>query len=275
MKRIIITLCAAMMATAAWAQKNVSVEVIGHRGGRQEFEENTLSAFEDACKKGVHSFETDVRLTADNELVIIHDASLKRMTGTDMDVEKSTRDQISKVVTAKGNHIPFADQLAELFSTNDVHYIEWEMKTNNYTQEQLDFYCDKLYKTVMANKPEGALYVFSSFDTRSIKTMQRLHPDAECMFIIGQGMSYELIKTVKDLGLKRVACNINNTTRKSMQNAHKAGLIVNLWPGVAVEDFQLAVSLGADISCSDIPVEVMKFAKKKMKWVSPHNPDLK
>lgn len=275
MKRIIITLCAAMMATAALAQKNVSVEVIGHRGGRQEFEENTLSAFEGACKKGVHSFETDVRLTADNELVIIHDSSLKRMTGTDMDVEKSTREQIAKVVTQKGNHIPFADELAELFSTRDIHYIEWEMKSNNYTQEQLDLYCDKLYKTVMANKPEGALYVFSSFDTRSIKTMQRLHPDAECMFIIGKGMSDELIKTVKDLGLKRVACNINNTTRKSMKNAHKEGLIVNLWPGVAVEDFQLAVSLGADISCSDIPVEVMNFAKKKMKWVSPHNPELK
>jgi glycerophosphoryl diester phosphodiesterase len=275
MKRIIFTLCAVLMAAAALAQEKVNVEVIGHRGGRAEFEENTLSAFEGAYKKGVHSFETDIRLTADNELVIIHDANLKRVAGKDMNVEESTREQISKIVTEKGNHFPFGDQLAEFFSTRDIHYIEWEMKSNNYTQEQLDLYCDKLYKTVMPSKPEGAVYIFSSFDTRSIKTMQRLHPDAECMYIIGKGMSDELIKTVKSLGLKRVACNINGTTRKSMQNAHKAGLIVNLWPGVAVEDFQLAVSLGADISCSDIPAEVTNFTKKKMKWVSPHNPQIR
>lgn len=263
------------MATAALAQKNVAVEVLGHRGGRYEFDENTLSAFEGAYKKGVHSFETDVRLTADNELVVLHDATLKRVAGNDMNVEKCTREQISKIVTEKGNHIPFVEQLAEFFSTRDIHYIEWEMKSNNYTQEQLDFYCDKLYKTVMANKPEGALYIFSSFDTRSIKTMQRLHPDAECMYITGKGMSDELIKTVKDLGVKRVACRITDTTRKSMQKAHKAGLVVNLWPGGSVEDFQLAVALGADISCTDIPVQVTNFAKKKIKWVSPHNPDLK
>ena len=81
------------------AQEKVNVEVIGHRGGRAEFEENTLSAFESAYKKGVHSFETDIRLTADNELVIIHDANLKRVAGKDMNVEESTREQISKIVT--------------------------------------------------------------------------------------------------------------------------------------------------------------------------------
>ena len=84
-------------------------------------------------------------------------------------------------------------------------------------------------------------------------------------------MSDELIKKVRDLGLKRVACNVAGTSRKSMQNAHKAGLIVNLWPGGCIEDFQLALALGADIACTDIPVELLKFVNKKMKWVSTVN----
>ena len=271
MKRIIMTLSAILFAAAAMAQQNVSIEIIGHRGGRHEFDENTISAFEGACKKGVRSFETDVRLSADNELVIIHDASLKRVAGVDMIVEKSTREELSKVVTLKGNPIPFADQLAEFFGTKDIHYVEWEMKAGDYTQEQLDIYCDKLYKTAMASKPAGALYVFSSFSEKALRTMQRLHPEAECMLIIGKPMSDELIKKVRDLGLKRVACNVAGTSRKSMQNAHKAGLIVNLWPGGCIEDFQLALALGADIACTDIPVELLKFVNKKMKWVSTVN----
>ena len=270
MRRIIFTLSALIIAASAMAQQNTSIEVLGHRGGRYEFDENTISAFEGAYKKGIHSFETDVRLTADNDLVVIHDASLKRVAGKDVDVEKCTREEISKYTTEKGNPIPFADQLAEFFSTRDIHYIEWEMKSGNYNQERLDIYCDKLYKTVMPLKPAGAIYVFSSFDTRSIQTMKRLHPDAECMYITGKGMSDELIKTAKKLGVRRVACKISETTRKSMQKAHKAGLIVNLWPGGSVEDFELAIALGADIACTDIPVQLVQFTKKKMKWVSPH-----
>jgi len=270
MKKIINLLFAALIATGAAAQQKVSIEVLGHRGGRHEFDENTLSAFKGAYKKGIRSFETDARLTADNELVILHDSSLKRVAGVEMDVEQSTRKEIEPIVTKKGNPILFVDQLAQYFSTTDVHYIEWEMKTKKYTQEQLDIYCDKLYKTVMPSKPKNALYIFSSFDKRSVLTMKRLHPDVECMFITGKPMSSNLIKTVKELGFKRVACKLNGTSRSNMQKAHKAGLIVNLYPGGTIEDFQLAVALGADIICSDRPVGMVKFAKKKMKWVSPH-----
>lgn len=271
MKRLLSLLCVAIFSTSAIAQSQIAIEVLGHRGGRYEFEENTLSAFNESYKKGVRSYETDIRLTADNELVILHDATLKKIANSDMNVEKSTREQISKMVTIKGNPIPFADQVAEFFSTRDIYYVEWEMKSNKYTQEQLDIYCDKLYKTVMPSKPAGALYIFSSFDKRSIITMKRLHPDAECMFITGEAMSEKLIAAAEELGVKRVACYLNGTTRDGVKKAHKAGLIVNLWPGGSVEDFMLATYLGADIACTDVPVEVLNFLKKKAKWISPHN----
>ena len=59
MRRIIFTLSALIIAASAMAQQNTSIEVLGHRGGRYEFDENTISAFEGAYKKGIHSFETD------------------------------------------------------------------------------------------------------------------------------------------------------------------------------------------------------------------------
>ena len=249
------------------AQQAAEVMVIGHRGGRAEFEENTLAAFKDSFEQGVRGYETDIRMTADGELVITHDASLKRMAGVEMDVEKSTRKEIEKVKTKQGNPILFLDVLVEYFRGSDIAYIEWEMKSNNYSEEQLKVYCDKAYKTVMDGKPANALYIFSSFDHRSIRTMKQLHPDAECMLITGDPMNEKTIATTKSLGLKRVACGVEGSSRAAVTAAHKEGLIVNLWPGGSVEDFQLALALGADIACTDYPVKVLQFIAEKMPWI--------
>lgn len=271
MKKFIYLLSAALFIgccnAPAPVEKSAEIEVIGHRGGRYEFDENTLSAFIESYNKGIRSYETDVRLTADNELIIIHDATLKRTFGVDVDVEKTTRAELLQYKTLKGNPTLFADELAEFFSQKDIHYIEWEMKSKNYTPEQLKLYCDKLYNTVMPLKPENAIYIFSSFDERALMTMKELHPEAERMYITAEPVNEAVIEKAKELGLRRVGCTINKTSREAMNKAHEAGLIVNLWPGKKVEDFQLAYALGADIGCSDVPVAVMEFVNQNMQWI--------
>jgi glycerophosphoryl diester phosphodiesterase len=54
--------------------------VIAHRGGAGLWPENTLHAFERAAELGVDVIETDVRTTADGELVLIHDEAVNRTT---------------------------------------------------------------------------------------------------------------------------------------------------------------------------------------------------
>ena len=107
MKKIICLLCALMTIGGAFAQKQLSIEILGHRGGRYEVDENTLSAFQTSYKRGIRSFETDIRLTADNELLIIHDASLKRTCGFDVNIEKSTRAELEAYKSSKGNPLLF------------------------------------------------------------------------------------------------------------------------------------------------------------------------
>lgn len=267
MKKLFTLLLGVMMATTSMAQQARDIQVIGHRGGRYEFEENTLAAFKGSYAQGVRAYETDIRLTKDGELVVIHDSSLKHMADVDMDVEKSTREQIEKVRTKQGNPILFLDVLADYFSTTEILYIEWEMKSNNYTEEQLKTYCDKIYQTVMSKRPATALYVFSSFDHRALRTMKERHPDAECMLITGDPVSEQTIATTKSLGLRRMACGVDGTSRAAVKQAHKEDLIINLWPGGSIEDFQLALSLGADIACTDYPVKVLQFISEKMPWI--------
>jgi len=47
--------------------------VIAHRGSHAEYNENTLAAFEAAVKLDVDGIETDVRISSDDYLVLIHD----------------------------------------------------------------------------------------------------------------------------------------------------------------------------------------------------------
>ena len=54
-----------------------------HRGDKKRYPENTLPAFEAALRFGVDMIETDVHMTRDGHLIIMHDRNLKRTAGYD------------------------------------------------------------------------------------------------------------------------------------------------------------------------------------------------
>ncbi len=54
--------------------------VFGHRGASGERPENTLISFERALEHGADVIETDVHLSRDGEVVVLHDADLARTT---------------------------------------------------------------------------------------------------------------------------------------------------------------------------------------------------
>ena len=111
MKQLFLFAATLFVCLSAQAQQPREVQHFAHRASRFEFEENTLAAFQGTYDKGIRGYETDIRLTADGELVISHDETLSRLTPSDGNVEKMTRKEISKVRTDGGNKILFADEL--------------------------------------------------------------------------------------------------------------------------------------------------------------------
>ena len=53
---------------------------IAHRGARSIAPENTLTAAQKAYDQGANMWETDIRVTKDGELILIHDYSLSLTT---------------------------------------------------------------------------------------------------------------------------------------------------------------------------------------------------
>ena len=57
------------------------VVIAAHRGNSKFVAENTLEAFRSAIALGVDMVETDIHITKDGELVLMHDDDVRRMTG--------------------------------------------------------------------------------------------------------------------------------------------------------------------------------------------------
>jgi glycerophosphoryl diester phosphodiesterase len=70
------------------------VAIIAHRGSSMAAPENTLAAIEQAIEDRSHYVEIDVRLTADGEVVVLHDRSMRRLTGDPRNVRDLTLDEL-------------------------------------------------------------------------------------------------------------------------------------------------------------------------------------
>ena len=79
------------------------VLVSGHRGEREHGIENTLSSFRIALEAGADMIETDVRMTADGELVLMHDIDVDRTTDGTGKVADLSLKQILKLNAAKNS----------------------------------------------------------------------------------------------------------------------------------------------------------------------------
>jgi glycerophosphoryl diester phosphodiesterase len=267
-KRLCATLILAFTASFSAHDATLAKEpglLFAHRGGAREFEENTLSAFQGSYEKGVRGFETDVRMTSDGALVILHDDDLKRMYNAVGPVERRTTDELRTIVTKKGGEpMLFLDKLLAYFADKPGIYLELEMKTSNkdlYPDERLDEYCRKLLAAVQAHRAKDSLYVFTSFDERPLRTVEALDKKAERLLITDGPCSPEIVNRAKELGIHRIGVHIDETSRAAVQAAQKAGMRVSCWPGHDLQDYQLAVGLGVDAICSDVPVTIQIWKK--------------
>lgn len=265
MKRTLIIVFTFLLPVAAFSQTFDS-RVLAHRAGRADFEENVLQSFEKCYAAGMHSFETDIRLTADGVLVISHDADMKRMYDRSGIVEEMTLAELRTFRTPQGSTIMTLDELLAFFKDKEDLYVEFELKTSkddpHYPVEVLEKYCDEVYAKVMAAKPADATFIISSFDYRALRYLAVKHPGEDSFMLIhGDPVNDKTMALVLALGVKRMAVTLNGTSRRFVKEAHEKGIKMNLWPGSGVEDFMLAASLGADYICTDYPLEIMDFVK--------------
>jgi glycerophosphoryl diester phosphodiesterase len=88
--------------------------IVGHAGGKKTAPENTLKAFKKAIKLKADYIEFDVRLSKDNEIVIMHDPDTFNATGVPGLVKNKTLKELKELDVGEGEKIPTFREIIEL-----------------------------------------------------------------------------------------------------------------------------------------------------------------
>ena len=93
--------------------------IVGHRGASAHAPENTLAAFRRALEDGAQLLECDVHLSADGQVVVMHDETVDRTAAPDSPLRTGaisdlTRAQLDAVLLADGERVPSLAELLEM-----------------------------------------------------------------------------------------------------------------------------------------------------------------
>lgn len=89
-------------------------KIIAHRGASFFSKENTIKSFQRAVEHGADMVELDIQMTKDNQLIILHDVHIDRISeGTGL-VRNFTLDDIRKINIFGKEKIPTLDETLEI-----------------------------------------------------------------------------------------------------------------------------------------------------------------
>ena len=91
------------------------VLAFAHRGGAEEFPENTMRAFRSAVDLGFRYLETDAHLTADGRLLAFHDDRLERVTNGEGLIRQLPWSEVGQAKVAGTDGIVDLEELLETF----------------------------------------------------------------------------------------------------------------------------------------------------------------
>ena len=91
-----------------------------HRGASAQYPENTLLAFRRAIEQGVDVLELDIHLTADDELVIMHDSTLERTTNGHGKIRNHSLQEIRQLDARQGEKVPLLSEAIQLARESQI-----------------------------------------------------------------------------------------------------------------------------------------------------------
>lgn len=144
----------------------------GHRGNAADLPENTLAACRSALELGVDIVECDVHLSADGELIVIHDATLERTTDGSGTVRSHTLAELRALDAGDGLPPPTLDELCEVVAAHGGAGLCVEIKRPEEPYPGIE----RRVVDVLREHGLTAMAQVISFDHPTVAEVKRLEP---------------------------------------------------------------------------------------------------
>lgn len=249
--------------------------IIAHRGGSEEFTENTIGALTRAMKIGADGIETDIRLTRDGVVVVYHDDKYGRVEGvpksgsakliSDLTYAELSAKTLPPVGEDKGGQrVPTLSELLQVSGG----LLNIELKRNARFDEMVD-------KVIAAlkNYRDTDRIVLEAPD---LKTAQKLRaalgPRLRLHINPGydESVPYEIaLRRTLEFKPHSISVSYKKLSREIIEQAHKAGVEVWVWTVNDPEMAQAMMILGVDAIKTDIPTRLLELRTHRLHDRSP------
>ncbi len=216
---------------------------IGHRGAKGYATENTLASFQKALELEVDGIELDVHLSKDNQLVVIHDATIDRTTSEKGFVNHFTSSELNNL------GIPTLEKVIDLI--NKKCFINIEIKDANATKHVLKL----LQNYILEKHWSSNLFQISSFDWN---VLQFCHSEVRriSLGVLTEDSIENALAFAKKVNAYSVNPYFKLLNRENVLQIHQNGFKIFPWTVNSAEDLTFVKRLQVDGIISDFPDKV-------------------
>ncbi|AVF02636.1 MULTISPECIES: glycerophosphodiester phosphodiesterase family protein [Devosia] len=165
-------------------------EVQAHRGASAIAPENTIAAFRAAAEAGAKWVELDVALSADGQLIVIHDDSVDRTSSGSGSLGALTQSEIAALDAGSWFSQDYQDERIPTLAETIAALGELGLSANvEIKQHKHHKSLDQLVGAVQADiskRSGGTEIMISSFDPEALKAMHALEPELEMAMLWGR-----------------------------------------------------------------------------------------
>lgn len=168
------------------------MKIWAHRGCSLDYPENTLTAFKaaaDLFDRGLSGIETDIQLTKDKKMVVIHDETIDRTTNGKGFVKDYTLEELRqfKIDTGDPNHPEHIPSIEEVLDLLEEPFrgglkLNIELKNSIFAYEGMEEWITYL---IRERGLEDSV-IYSSFSVKSVSWMHHVNPKAHIGLLGGQ-----------------------------------------------------------------------------------------
>lgn len=224
---------------------------IAHRGASAYAAENSLAAMRVAAELGADFVEIDIRMTADDVPVVIHDGSLRRTHGIDGDVSDFTMGELRQL-TANASGIVSFDEAVKICRELGLGlYLDIKRLTSGGARS--------MFASLDAHRIMKSM-IFGAFRPDYLADIKAARPDAKTSILFG-AVDIDAVKLAQSINADYVhPCWENRVeqphrllTPAWIEAVRKANLGIVCWHEERPSEIAALKALGVDAICSDKP----------------------